>query len=104
MNNLEKIFNEALDEAVDELLDEIINKCRLKDDRETATINTIENEEIKSSISVLSGLLGYSERLGLVSDINTKDCRECYAKEYRTSYENALKTAIKVLIEKLNAC
>lgn len=63
-----------------------------------------EDEEIKSSICVLSGLLGYSERLGLVSDINTKDCRECYAKEYRTSYENALKTAIEVLREKLNSC
>lgn len=63
-----------------------------------------EDEKIKSSICVLSGLLGYSERLGLVSDINTNDCRECYAKEYRASYENALKTAIEVLKEMLNAC
>lgn len=63
-------------------------------------------EKIKSSICVLSGLLGYSERLGVVSDINTCSDKNsaCYAREYRVAYENALKTAIEILVEKLNDC
>lgn len=63
-------------------------------------------DDIKSSINVLSGLLGYSERLGLVSDTNERTNEEsaCYAREYRVSYENALKTAIEVLAEKLDDC
>lgn len=61
-------------------------------------------DEIKSSICVLSGLLGYSKRLGLISDINKCPDKNglCYTREYRTLYENALKTAIAILDEKLN--
>lgn len=61
-----------------------------------------ELDDICSSICILSGLLGYSERLGIVSGINTNECCECCAKEYRLTYENALKTAIKILDERLN--
>ena len=63
-------------------------------------------DDIKSSISVLSGLLGYSERLGIVSDANDTVNKESafHAREYRVSYENALKTAIEVLSEKLADC
>ena len=65
-----------------------------------------KKDDIKSSISVLSGLLGYSERLGIVSDANECTNKESafYAREYRASYENALKTAIEVLSEKLDDC
>ena len=63
-------------------------------------------DDIKSSISVLSGLLVYSERLGIVLDANECTNKESvfYAREYRVSYENALKTAIEVLSEKLDDC
>ena len=32
----------------------------------------IKKDDIEHSITILSGLLGYSERMGLVSDINEK--------------------------------
>ena len=66
----------------------------------------VKESDVRASINVLSGLLGYSERLGLVSDANESTNKEsaCYAREYRVSYENALKTAIEVLAEKLDDC
>lgn len=61
----------------------------------------INKDDIEHSITILSGLLGYSERMGIVSDINEKmyckKDKECPATYIRMSYEAALKTAIEVL-------
>lgn len=61
-------------------------------------------DDIESSIHILSGLLGYSERMGLPSDWNANYyCKEennipvCPARELRKMYEEGLKTAIEVL-------
>lgn len=70
-------------------------------------MSIVQKEAIEASIQVLSGLLGYSERLGLVSDIPADMyCKEngstCYARENRLSYEHALRTAIDIMTDYLN--
>lgn len=65
----------------------------------------MEKGEIESSIHILSGLLGYSERVGLASDINAeihcKDKNDCPARILRKAYEDGVKTAIEVLTNAL---
>lgn len=65
-----------------------------------------DKKDIETSIHVLSGLLGYSERMGAVVSSNQRmyceEQKECPAKHFRVLYETALKTALEVLITHLD--
>ena len=65
-----------------------------------------DKKDIETSIHVLSGLLGYSERMGSVVNSNHQvycdEHKKCPAKHFRVLYETALKTALEVLITHLD--
>lgn len=65
-----------------------------------------KRKELLLSKSILSGLLGYSQRMGLVSECcHTAGCNTekhaCPEAETRKLYEQALKTAVGCVAEKL---